>query len=161
MKKRGELSTKEILEIVLATACILILVLLLYNLIAPDYDKTEKTSESYFKNFEEAIDIADKGGTGSFSIWQEDKSAKYYLVYFEKKISFNEGDLVFSSAGINENHICVCSTSEKNICNFCKNLNLPVKLGDNEVKQFSIGINQKINIIKIKSEDFYRFIPVK
>jgi hypothetical protein len=162
LNKKAELTTNEILEIILAAAGIIILVLLLYNLISPNFNKEEKTAESYFDSLKKAIEIADKGGTGTFSIWQPGGATNYYLIYFKEGISFKQGDLNFLSLGANTNHICLCYTSKENICTFCENLKYPVKFSETEdFSQFIIQKEQKINIIKSTDEDFYRFNLIK
>ena len=51
MNKRGELMTKEIIEIVLAAAGIVLMTMLMYSLIAPTFNELEKTSGAYFEDF--------------------------------------------------------------------------------------------------------------
>lgn len=125
-KKRGALVDNEFIELILATACIIGMIFLLYNLIAPSFDKNDKTAEAYLNYFVEAVDAADKTGTGTFSIWQED-NVKFYLVYFGNKINLEIGGLKFNSVGNNKNHICVCYGEQ---CSRCTNLDYPVKFND-------------------------------
>ncbi len=156
--KKGELTTNEILEIVLAAAGIVILFILLYNLISPIFNKEEKTSESYFDSFIEAVGMADKGGTGTFSMWQSEEGVEYYLIYFKDSISYNDNGREFFSMSRNEDHICLCYSKKENVCNFCENLKYPVKLGETEdFTQFSLKQGDKVDIIKLKNENFYRF----
>ena len=55
MGKRGALLDKEIVEIVLGAAGIVLLAFLFYNLIAPNFDKSDETAKSYFDNFLEKL----------------------------------------------------------------------------------------------------------
>jgi hypothetical protein len=158
MLKKAELTTNEILELVLAVAGITIVAILLYNLIAPSFNSEDKTAESYFNSFKQSIQTAEKGGTGVFEIWQPEETINFYLIYFGTKISYKKDNLEFFSLGNNVNHVCLCySNGEKVSCNYCENLPYPLKK-DEPAIQFHIGVNEKINIIKLPNEDFFHVI---
>ncbi|MFH1238321.1 MAG: hypothetical protein ABIH79_00240 [archaeon] len=154
LNKRGELTTKEILEIILGAAAFLLLAVLLYNLISPNFDKGEETAESYFGSFKEQIVVADSGGVGSFSIWSpEDKEEKrnFYLVYFGSSSSYGN-ELKFYSLGDNLNHLCLCSREKDGSeCGYCNNLEYPVfavGLSVDKDGRWAIGVGEKIEITK-------------
>lgn len=162
MKKNGELTTTEIVEIVLSAACVLVLVWLLYSLIAPSFSREEEVAKSYFSFFNDAIGVADKSGVGNFSVWQKETSAMYYLVYFGDKISYRLTDsLIFQSVGKNKNHFCVCYVKkDKSNCVSCEDLNYPVRLNGNDVVPFAIESKHDIGINKASSENFYKFTVI-
>jgi hypothetical protein len=117
--KQGELTTKEIIEFVLGGAVIVLLVILLIALISPYWDKNEQTAKSYFKTLQDEIKKADEGGVGDFNIWQNQKDAWFYVVYFgdkviwRKEISYFYGEkkvnALFSFVNsFGENALCIC-----------------------------------------------------
>ena len=159
ISKRGELTTTEILEIILAVAVVLALVVLLYRLISPSFDRVDETAKSYFDLFEEAVEDG-----GSFSMWQpEEKGREFYLVYFHDRTSFKikreSGEVEFSSFGNNVNHVCVCYwDGEVAKCESCKNLDLPM------VKDGEIGEPWVMTMgeeVEIKKMDGYYEVVVK
>ena len=104
ISKRGELTTKEIIEIILGAAVVFVMVVLLYALISPVFDKMDETTKSYFESVEEVIE----DGGGTFSMWQTVEEGKeFYLVYFQNRSSL-EIRRKFYSLGNNVNHVCVC-----------------------------------------------------
>lgn len=158
LNKKAELTTNEILELILAIAGIAIVAILLYNLIAPTFNSEEKTAEAYFDTFKKAIQTAEKGGTGVFEIWQPESETNFYMVYFGTRISYEKDDLTFFSLGNNINHFCLCYSNEKEVsCNYCENLPYPLKK-DEQSNPFHLGVNEKINIIKLPNEKFFHII---
>ena len=157
INKRGELTTKEIMEIVLGGAATLLLVVLLYNLIAPNFDKTEETAKSYFDSFEDAVAVADSGGTGSFEMWMPTRkdSKKYFLIYFGRGSRFGKAPDVYTSFGDNVNHVCVCYWEGLDVCRYCRNLNYPAVLVEGE-EQWAITAGEKIEITK--KGDYYEIV---
>tara|TARA_Y100000310_G_scaffold286519_1_gene310777 strand:- start:6488 stop:6976 length:489 start_codon:yes stop_codon:yes gene_type:complete len=137
--KRAELTTEEIIKLILSIAGVFLIILLLYNLIAPTFDKEDETARSYFKNLKKQIKIADSGGIGEFFMWSIEEKTKYYLVYFGEKISFSDKvggkEKTFIYGGDREKGICVCSSLEKGFvnCNYCVDLDFPVNEMTSEV----------------------------
>jgi len=159
LNKRGELTTEEIIEIVLGAAVVLVMAVLLYNLISPTFNRGDKISESYFDSFEEELEVADKGDIGRFSIWQpEEDKREFYLVYFQDKSVFGTGTRIFYSSGDNVNHICICSWEKReSTCSYCKNLELPVSRisFEEDYSSWAIGVGESVEIEKM--EDYYEF----
>jgi hypothetical protein len=159
MRKKGEMMSKELFDIVLAGVVVVLLIVLLFALIAPSFNRTEKTAESYFDSFLDAVAVADKGGTGSFSMWQKGEGVDFFLAYFGDKISFTDDRNSFDSVGINKNKACICYKEKEMKCTHCVNLKYPVRLGDNEeYVEFSFKVGDKIEIAKLRNENFYRFV---
>lgn len=160
VNKTGSLETKEIIELVLAGAGIFILILLMWNLFSPSFDKTEKTAKSYFETLKKEIRKADNNGVGEFEIWYEPKNTKFYVVYFGSKIRGEYDGNTFLAEGVHNNYICVCYVKDKkSFCNYCMDLDSPV-IGDefeyNVMMYFKKG--DKIEITKNKTENFYYFL---
>ena len=147
------MTTKEILEIILAAAGIILLAVLIYNLISPDFDKDEEAAKSYFASLEEQIGVADAGDVGRFSLWQDDgEDAEFFVVYFADK-PFWPADKKFHSWGNNVNHICVCYVEGKlDTCGPCRDLNYPVKK-DDSLEGWAIAEGESIEINR--EGDFY------
>lgn len=157
-KKAAKLIINETLELILAVAGIAIVVILLYNLIAPSFDSEDKTAEAYFNSFKQAIQTAEKGGTGVFEIWQPESTTNFYLIYFGTKVSYKKDNQEFFSLEKNINHACLCYSNEKEIsCNYCENLPYPLKKEEQD-NSFHIGANENINIIKLPNEEFFHII---
>jgi len=147
MRKKGELVTEEILELILAAAAVFLLVLLFYNLLSPGFDKTEETSESYFNVLEEQMALAKSGGEGQMVfIGSEKDKRRYAIVYFGEDNLYEE-DYSFEGTGGypefavakflkwkegKENTICICSggfDGETAYCDDCKDLEHPAVIG--------------------------------
>jgi hypothetical protein len=162
MNKRGELTTKEIIEIVLGGAATLLLIVLLYSLIAPNFDRDDEVAKSYFNSFEDAVAVADDGETGSFSMWmpaENKKDKEYFLIYFGAGVTHKiEGNHEYTSFGDNINHICICYFEDIDICGYCRNLNYPVTLSGVSDDKWAVAMNEEIEIIK--SEDVYEIKKV-
>ena len=164
LNKRAELTTKEIMEIILGAAAFLILAVFLYQLISPNFDRGDETAKSYFSNFNEQVAVADSGEVGLFSIWlpeNKKEKRKFYMVYFGNRSSYGVG-IKFYSLGDNLNHICVCSLEGKETnCNSCENLKypvFPVGFDEDDYGRWAIGVGKKIEIVK--GEDVYEFKKV-
>jgi hypothetical protein len=141
--KKAALVDKEIIELALGAAAVFVLAILLYGLIAPNFDKVDKSAEGYFDAFVEEVGVVKNGGVGRFSIWQlEEKSdVKFYLVYFGEGVSYENK---FYSFGDNNNHVCVCYDDEETKCNYCMDLEKPA-LMDGRAK-WGVGVGEKLSI---------------
>jgi hypothetical protein len=158
MLKKGELSTEELLELILAVAAVLIVTFLLYNLVSSHYDKNEKIADTYFDLLVDEIAFADKGFIGSFSMWQHsDGDSVYFLVYFQNQSAYGT-PTKFSSLGANLNHICICYLKDSDsVCNSCVDLKYPVMFSDT-VGVYSERAIESKKKIDIKFEgDHYLF----
>jgi hypothetical protein len=137
--KRGDLTAGEVMGIILAGAVMFLLIFLLYNLIYPDEDKSEKTSESYLDSLKVAISEADSGGKGEFSIWQNLEDSDFYFVYFGSKTNTNyePSSLTFTylNSKISKNVVCICYAINKaTFCDKCMELDLPTNLPEGWAK---------------------------
>ena len=110
LNKKGEITTKEILEVLLAAAAVFVLIFLMYSLFVGSFDKDDETAKSYLKTLKREIGVADSGKNGSFDMLNLGNSeVKFYLVYFGERISVKLKDgKDFKSVGNHENHACVC-----------------------------------------------------
>lgn len=161
LNKKGAMMTKEVMEVVLGGAVVLVLLFLLYNLIAPNFDKGDETMDAYLNSLKDQIAVADDEGVGSFSIWQpvdDDEKKEFYLVYFGNHSSFGVSPRKFYSLGNNLNTICVCSwTKDESSCGACENLEFPVLFGDVEdYESWAVGLGDKLKITR--KEDYYEFV---
>ena len=62
--KKGELTTNELLEIILVVAGIVLLAVFFYSLVSPMWDKGDETSKAYLESLMSQIETADDGGVG-------------------------------------------------------------------------------------------------
>tara|TARA_Y100000310_G_C20685795_1_gene818881 strand:+ start:1239 stop:1739 length:501 start_codon:yes stop_codon:yes gene_type:complete len=150
---------RETIGLIIGLAIVILLVLLMYNLISPYFDKDKQTAESYFKTLEIEIGKAGQEGGGEFSMWQEEEDTKFYVVYFANRPNFNYGDITFISSGNNENHICICYVDEgKSVCDDCANLNFPATgFLSNEVGEESKVAVRGDKLKITKQEEHYLF----
>ena len=161
LNKKGNLLSKNTLELILGGAIVLLLLVLLYNLIAPTFNVGDETAKSYFDSLEKEIALADSDKIGSFHMWQpEDKDDKreFFLVYFGNHSSFGT-NLKFYSLGDNLNRICICYIEDGvDNCKYCRNLAFPV-LSDDAGEGYvpwAVGLNEKLEITK--KGDHYEFL---
>ena len=167
--KKGEIITKEIVELLIAAAGIVAIILLFYNFIAPSRDVVEETSEAFFDIFVEQISVVDNGGVGEFSIWQEVKDAELFLIYFgkengnSKRLKFRIGGEDFEPYGKYQydykNIYCMCSLkSGIPQCDYCANLASVAVLDNSLGGAWELKLNEKI---KMKFENgFYNFTRI-
>lgn len=118
--KRGELTTEEILKLILAAAGIFLLVFLMYKLISPNFNKNDETAKSYLDTLKKEIAKADAGQVGEFNMWQA--NGHVGIVYFGNKSYFTDsaGHKFFHSSS--QNTICACVVGTAT-CKECINLN--------------------------------------
>ena len=152
ISKRGELTTEELLEIILAVAVVVGLGVLLYRLISPSFDYNDETARSYFDSFEKVIE----DGGGSFSMWQPEKGdGEFYLAYFQNDPSFFlrrvDGSVRrFWSSSVGVNYVCVCYWDGKEMnCDYCSNLDMPMVKKEGSVEgSWVVSVGEKIDIVK-------------
>jgi hypothetical protein len=134
--KRGSLETKEIIELILAAAFIVIIAILLWNLISPEYSEGEETAKSYLKSFKVAVAEADRNGKASFNFWK----GKLAMAYFgdNRRADFGEYSFLRKSAG--DNALCFCYDDDPSSrdwdCDECVSLDKPV--------EFRTAVNAKV-----------------
>ena len=124
--KKGNIVIDNTVELIIAGAGIVILIILLFTLYSPTYDENAERAKSYFQMFKEQVRVADFGVEGSVTFWgPEVEGVGFYLVYFGELSSFEKESLRFTTRRKNENTICVCHGNEdKMICGSCKDLDL-------------------------------------
>ena len=85
LRKRGELTTQEILEIVLAGAAVLVMGFLLIKLISPGVDVNKEYAEGVYVKLEQAAAEMEGSGVGRFSILDVpvDYGDSVFLVLFK------------------------------------------------------------------------------
>lgn len=157
-KKGSTFTHNEMLGLVLAGACLIILAVLLFMLISPYFSKKDETLKSYFQSFNQNI-IKTNGG--EFMIYQDDD---VYLVYFGNRSVYGlPGESWrFSLKKPFNNMLCFCRKSDavnNKACktDFCTSLGRPAVLIPNfgEDFRFAVGINEKLLIRP--EEDKYVF----
>ncbi len=127
--KKGEITTKEIVEIVLGAAAVFVLIILMYSLFVGNFDKDEETAKSYLKTLKREILVADGGGVGSFDMLSlGDTTVSFHLVYFGDKIGLKlDKDYTFRSVGNHKNHACVCYLRDGEAhCPSCEDFDSPM-----------------------------------
>lgn len=171
--KGGKFMIKEILEVVLAIAATILIVMVMYSIISPVFDRGEETAESYFRLLEESLAEVDRGNHADFSMWQPDddkydedgnKLREYYVIYFGNRTFFEYDGHKFFAFGINKNYICVCYVENgETECGDCKSLDLParkifpgggmIKFGEDPRDvifsgRWAIGVGKRVRVSK-------------
>ncbi|MEI6058278.1 MAG: hypothetical protein WCP89_00750 [archaeon] len=150
--KRGSLETKEIIELVLAAAAVIVVIWLLWSLISPEFNKEQKAAEAYMSTLQEEIGKVDGGAEfGTFSLWQPKLDVR--LLYFGDGIVVKVDDLTYRTGGLKKNQICFCYLKSKDwICNICSALNYPIQ------SKYPIFVySDNIKITKDNSKKVYNF----
>ena len=167
--KGGEMITKEIIELLIAAAGIIVIILLFYSLISPSDSKIMQSSEAFFDLFVDQISVVDGGGVGEFSIWQETDGADLFLIYFGNKngnqvrldfyIEEERYEPTVKYQRDHKNVYCVCSLENKIPgCYHCANLANIASLDGTTGISWSLKYPEKI---KMKFENgFYNFTRI-
>lgn len=146
-KKATTLLNNEVLEIIIAAAGFLILVILFFKFLAPAFDKDAETTKSYFENLKKAIASADSTGTGDFYI---QNSSGWVLVYFGNATTYtNEYGITFHISQKKKNQACICSNyfiGRTPVCNknYCLSLAYPAEWPGGTKENFVVGSPAKI-----------------
>jgi hypothetical protein len=161
--KKAELTTEEILKLILAAAGIFLLVFLMYKLISPNFDKDNETAKAYLDTFKKEIAKVDAGQTGEFNMWQNASvgASRFSLVYFgdKRSISIINGENkpeVWSLGFIPKNTVCICYYDyNSHTCKNCISLSSSARTDSG----FNSGFfDQGTNVIINKSDGQYYFV---
>ena len=157
LRKRGSFTIEESLSLILGVVGTIVVIILLYKLISPNFDRGVEASESYFESFKNEISAADSGNKGSFSFWQPIKEYDYYLVYFGEKVVVDGFNHRFVYLGNNVNTICICYSLKGGDpkCNDCESLDFKVVSEKSEERWVT---NESTAIEITREDDSYRFL---
>ena len=153
MRKRAFVE-KETIELLLAAGAVVVLVLLFFRLLTPEYNVAEETAEAYLKLLKEQINFIDSGTEGSFNLWlpQTSEGISYYLVYFDDKLAyshhFSEGYVDFSYLkSFGRKVLCICYREEqKTFCNECISLKSEARLVGDDGGPWAVGMGERVRI---------------
>jgi len=119
--KKASLEVKEILELVLAAGGIFLLLLLLWSLLAPTFNKDKETAKSYLNSLKQAIAEADEKKVAvDFSLWGGEPK----MVYFGDEKYVVSGSDTFFRARTDKNYLCFCYEKKGWKCEDCVSLKL-------------------------------------
>jgi len=153
MNKKAELTTAEMIELLLAVAVVVVIVLLVSKMLfPPNLDK--ETAKSFFDTLKQSLAEADKQGTSEFSLWGNEK---VYVIYFKDNHLYDYTEMrylavfgvttwfkvpklkmLFKANHNYQNAICSCylngktieyngiSGYQEGVCPYCMNLNYPI-----------------------------------
>ena len=150
--KRASLETKEIIELVIGAAAIVLLIWLMWGLISPSFDKNKKTAESYLSSLQDSIKEVDEGANSSiFNIWQP--KVNVMMVLFGNGISMNSAGELYKTNKLQKNQVCFCySKSKAWVCDACTSLAYPV-----QSKYVAFGAPNNVKITKDNTRKVYVF----
>ncbi len=158
--KKAVLETKEIIELILGAAVTLVLILLIWALVSPSFNKQEKTAEAYFESLKKAIGEVDDGAKSVNLDLYQDSSMR--IVYFGEYLSVESYNYVFKPKTPSRNQVCVCYRVTKNheaigVCNYCLKLKYPAIVKGYSVPEMDVPI--RIIISKDDKTKLYTFEP--
>ena len=150
---KASLETKEILELILAAAGIFILIVLLYQLLAPDFDPNKEAAKSYLVSFKSMIEEVNEFSSVEFMLGLGKGEAK--MVYFgnEQRIEF--GKDIFLRYNTNKNYLCFCyEKDEDSECDYCTSLEYPASFSNGIVvhekgQEFEINLNESLYFFEV------------
>lgn len=120
--KGGSLETKEIIEFILAAAGIFLLIVLFFQLIAPNFNRDEQTAKTSLEALRKALQTVDEEGRANLELWAGEPK----MVYFGDKNSAQFGEDEFFTFQEGKNKICFCYEEDKRwICDYCENMDYP------------------------------------
>ena len=158
--KSGKFTITQIMELILGVGAVIVLLMLSISLFAPSFDKLDKGAKGYFDTLMNEVAIADEGGEGEFSLWQQvgKKKMDFFLIYFGDKYKFSVGERNFLSVG-GKNRLCICYwDGEEGVCDYCESLGYPIKY-DEKYDQWIIASGEQVVIKKV--EEKYEFVKVE
>ncbi|MBT7567432.1 hypothetical protein HN630_00840 [archaeon] len=124
LRKRAIISG-ETIKIILVAGFIILLGILFFSMIAPNYSVEKEESKNYLSVFEKVIEEADRTGKATFNLWY----ARSKMVYFGSRISVDVGKFKFKRRSREKNTICFCpglSEPGDSECRDCITLDKPV-----------------------------------
>jgi len=152
-KKGTTFTWNNLLSLLLAAAGIFLIVMFLWNLFYPVFDRTDERSESYFEGLERSISEVDSYGTAEYHPLRMEDGG-YYLVYFGERARHMEGDKKFISKKADENTLCICSyDGQESRCDNCMELDNPGAFEDLETWAVEVGTKLLVK----KGEESYEF----
>jgi len=171
-KSGQQIGTKELLELLIGAAAIVILIWLLVALIEPNFDKDKETAKNYFDSLKNAIEEINDAGVGEsteFSIWLNNEN-KFYLVYFNNNRRYEiKGIKESYLPEKGENLLCICYVEENTFSknelscdnNYCIDLDKEGSLCDNSQCKILWDVGGKVFTLNIKNEeDKYVFTEI-
>ena len=141
MNKRGKIEIKEIIEVLLAAACVTLLIILMIRVFSPTISVSELAAKNYLESLEIALDEAKETGSSEFLMYLSEPNP-YFLVYFGEGYSFDYDylatfwcggsstlDVSFKPTKAKKNSLCICHIDSKDslkniddlevICKYC------------------------------------------
>jgi hypothetical protein len=113
MNKRGKIEIKEIIEVLLAAACVTLLIILMIRVFSPTISVPELAAKNYLESLEIALDEAKETGSSEFLMYSSEPNP-YFLVYFGEGYSFDKEfkigvtRIIFKPQKARKNNLCVC-----------------------------------------------------
>lgn len=156
--KSAKFDMDQIMGLLLAVGAVFVLFMLAFTLFAPSFDKKDKGAKGYFDTLMGEVAIANDGGEGEFSLWQQTgEDMDFFLIYFGDKYKFSIGERSFMSMG-SDNRICICYwDDEEGVCDYCESLEYPIKY-DEKYDPWIVATGERISIKK--GGEFYEFVKI-
>ena len=164
MKTKKGILVKNLVGLILSAVIVFGLIMLLFNLFAPSFDRGDKTAESYFENLNRAIKDTDAGGEGDFFMQDYgDEELRFYLTYFGNVASFENAEkknFIRSKEG--DKIICICYLRGGSVvCNYCEDLKSSASVSDGDEDSWAIEQGENIKITKSENGEIYEFSKIK
>ncbi len=164
--KKAELTTKEIIELILGAAAIFVLVMLVTSILNSQWDKDEEIAKGYLDMLNSELEIAEQGGTGLFSIYESHED--FVFVYFGSRTAvYVTGKNYFKQDDIMKHSACMCIEKEEGpkeaggrtfwYCEYCDSLDYPISQDSLKDGYLDIWFTHKYEISFDKDKEEYNF----
>jgi hypothetical protein len=171
-QKKASLETKEILELILAVAVLIVIGILLFNMFGPKPNQDKEAAKSLFEALKKAVSEADAGGS-EFKVWGNDNIRGAYFGNIHIFSGPDEKESTLYKSKHNYDHaICMCYIISKTqtwmdkkydkegICDYCTNLNadkvsytdVPGKIDLDKAIPFLMLPDKRFKIVRGKGE---------
>ncbi len=160
MRKKGEMVGDAAIELIIAVAVAMVLILLIVKLYNPGYDEADEIAKSYFETLKDGVS---EGGGEILMLDRGSDGFKFYLAYFggAGSLSFvvEEGERVFVPKVVGGHVVCVCYDRAENVvCRHCEDLDLPTRSVGGIVKENVFWVIEDGDRVEVeKKEGIYVF----
>lgn len=166
--KKAELTTKEIIELILGAAAIVVLVILITSILNSQWDKDEEIAKGYLDMLNSEVEIAEQGGTRVFGVYEYHKD--FVFIYFGSRTAvYVKNKNYFKQEDIMKNSACMCIETEPELkpkeaggrtfwdCKYCTSLDYPISQNSLTDNHLDIWYGQKYEITFDKDNKEYVF----
>lgn len=126
MKKKASTLTDSVPSLVIAIVAVFLLVLLMWKILFPGFNKDEEQAKAYLESLKASLIEADKNGQAEFGFLSGTKDSSVKMVYFGEEHR-RGGDNEYFRASGEKNYLCFCyGEKDKARCTACEAMRFPI-----------------------------------